>query len=1136
MRKLLFVILSLGVVLSASAQNVGINSDGSNPDASSMLDIKSIDKGLLVPRMTTLQRAAIAAPADGLLVFDLTTSTFWYYDNAGTAWEELSATSSNSDNQDLVLAGNTLSLTNDASTVDLSVYVNTDNQILTINNTTGDLSIGGGNTVEIKTIADSDDDTKIQVEETADDDIIRFDVAGTETWRMVGDRLEPLLNRSVFIGKDAGLSNVGDWFNTYVGMNTGRLGVTAYGNVAMGQWSLERNVSGAFNTVMGAYAGRNIGGDNNVAIGREAGYYNFTGDRNVFIGYGAGAADNTSDKLYIENSSSASPLIYGDFATNILRVNGTLQVSDPATTGYAFPTVDGNLGQVLASNGAGAAQWMNVSALAGGDGDWTVAGNNQFSALTGNVGIGTTAPSQKLDVRGGMRLGDGTTAEQDINFVSANGYWEVGTNNSGNGTAGNQFYMFDGLSYVFTAQAGTGNVGIGTSTPFTKLHVNNPGAPAVTGSMTSGIVVSNSTVSGAINLGTTGSYGWIESAFVNNADVSLPLALQPKGGNVGIGTTAPTDKLHIVGTSGNTLRIEDGNEAAGRVLVSDASGNAAWTDATALVNDGDWNLSGNNLISAVTGNVGIGTAAPTQKLDVRGNMRLGDGTTAEQDINFVSANGDWEVGTDNSGNGTAGNQFYMYNGSSYVFTAQAGTGNVGIGTTAPTHSLHVIKNRNGGHIAHFENQYHASGSHGISIKVGQLDADEGTNFITFYDGGHRTAGRIEGFQDPGVIPAAPVFQGGGPGETVFRSCMWPETGTQGHQFPSNASYADLNRWNNFLIYNFANLNSNCIMEPLTIPAGSLSSTAFNLATAPLNLSAGSINLPLGIGTINLPSIPLPALPITIPSITIPPTNYNLPIRVPMYFNSLANGNMPWTAQQIKNTVCWAVDNDAEEFLTTDPLELATAALLITMKNICNDGGITYGSKGADYAEWLPKEDTTAEFALGEVVGIRNGYITKETENVEQIMVISSRPIVLGNTPPEGQEDNYSKVGFMGQVLTLVQEGAKAGDYIVPSGDNNGWAKAISPEDVTIADIPKIVGKAWADTKNDYVDLVNVAVGLKAGEMAILMKKQVERMSALEAKVETQSTKIEASVSKEEYNGLLKRLESVEGILNVEAKK
>ena len=56
-------LLSINKLLS---QNVAINADGSAPDGSAMLDIKSTTKGLLIPRMTTVQRTAIPAPAIGL--------------------------------------------------------------------------------------------------------------------------------------------------------------------------------------------------------------------------------------------------------------------------------------------------------------------------------------------------------------------------------------------------------------------------------------------------------------------------------------------------------------------------------------------------------------------------------------------------------------------------------------------------------------------------------------------------------------------------------------------------------------------------------------------------------------------------------------------------------------------------------------------------------------------------------------------------------------------------------------------------------------------------------------------------------------------------------------------------------------
>jgi hypothetical protein len=81
MKKLiLFLLLVPGISLYSQ---VAINTDGANPDASAMLDVKSTSSGLLIPRMTFTQRNAIASPATGLLVYQTNSSPGFYY-NAGT--------------------------------------------------------------------------------------------------------------------------------------------------------------------------------------------------------------------------------------------------------------------------------------------------------------------------------------------------------------------------------------------------------------------------------------------------------------------------------------------------------------------------------------------------------------------------------------------------------------------------------------------------------------------------------------------------------------------------------------------------------------------------------------------------------------------------------------------------------------------------------------------------------------------------------------------------------------------------------------------------------------------------------------------------------------------------------------------
>jgi hypothetical protein len=83
-----FIALSLLFFYDTSfAQSVSINNLATPPDPSAMLDVQSIDKGMLVPRMTSAQRLGILAPAIGLLVYDNETNTFWF--NAAAGWTEL---------------------------------------------------------------------------------------------------------------------------------------------------------------------------------------------------------------------------------------------------------------------------------------------------------------------------------------------------------------------------------------------------------------------------------------------------------------------------------------------------------------------------------------------------------------------------------------------------------------------------------------------------------------------------------------------------------------------------------------------------------------------------------------------------------------------------------------------------------------------------------------------------------------------------------------------------------------------------------------------------------------------------------------------------------------------------------------
>jgi hypothetical protein len=204
-------------------QTLSVNSDGAASAASAQLDVSATNKGVLVPRLTTAQRTAIASPANGLLVYDSNLAGFWFYN--GAAWQ----------------------------------------------------GIGSGMVGTPSLIADTDGNTKVQVEKNPNEDIIRFDLGGTENMVLRKNaggaaRLElPNPQNNTFVGTFAGSSNTTGLFNTASGAGAMQSNATGNFNAAHGMGALSNNTGGEHNSALGAQALQsNTTGFGNTTVGRLA--------------------------------------------------------------------------------------------------------------------------------------------------------------------------------------------------------------------------------------------------------------------------------------------------------------------------------------------------------------------------------------------------------------------------------------------------------------------------------------------------------------------------------------------------------------------------------------------------------------------------------------------------------------------------------------------------------------------------------------------------------------------------------------------------------------------------------------------------------------------------------------------------
>lgn len=282
MKSLVILFCGLFVCYSSYSQSVGINNTGASPDPSAMLDIQSTSKGVLIPRMNTTLRTGISSPATGLLVFDTTTGSFWYF--TGASWKNLSVGSE---------------------------------------------------------LSDADSDTKIEVEQSMDEDSIRLTVKGHEI-ALIDEKTFHLgaSDGSVFIGKNAGKDDDGTNNNsTALGFNALQKDTTGWNNTAVGYESLSQSDAGDNNTAVGANAMKVTKyGDFNVAVGSSALLNNTAGAGNVALGYqtmysATGAQRNVAigHKSMFSNTNAERTIAIGNRALyNNDNIDGIIAIGDSA--------------------------------------------------------------------------------------------------------------------------------------------------------------------------------------------------------------------------------------------------------------------------------------------------------------------------------------------------------------------------------------------------------------------------------------------------------------------------------------------------------------------------------------------------------------------------------------------------------------------------------------------------------------------------------------------------------------------------------------------------------------------------------------------------------------------------------------
>ncbi|MFH2096881.1 MAG: tail fiber domain-containing protein [Bacteroidota bacterium] len=346
-------VLLLGFSIPVLAQNTAITDDDAyTADPSAMLDVKSVTKGLLVPRLTSAQRTAISSPANGLLVYDITINGFYFYKTA-TGWTQISQGQiweKNGNNVFLSDINNNVGIGTIAPGTKLIVKADAtngvDESIFAVLNTDGDtvfavypegvriwvndnggskatgsrggFAVGGFSPSKAGVTNEYLRVTPDSVRVYIDDDFIASKVTGSRGGFAVGgfspSKGAPTENylfvqddsTRVYVTGNAGFSvsdiasgNVVDYLdlnplNYFIGHQSGDAISSGQYNSFLGYQCGMNNSSASDNVFIGYQCGlATTTGGQNVFIGTESGKSNTNGNHNVFMGYRSGVNNTT---------------------------------------------------------------------------------------------------------------------------------------------------------------------------------------------------------------------------------------------------------------------------------------------------------------------------------------------------------------------------------------------------------------------------------------------------------------------------------------------------------------------------------------------------------------------------------------------------------------------------------------------------------------------------------------------------------------------------------------------------------------------------------------------------------------------------------------------------------------------------